>query len=83
MSKKKYQLDRTKFIHWYSNKVWLMTFQPIILEDLIKGGEFILTAEDVLNSIEYIKGSLVGQSVDVRSSDCELVYKGEAEKLTE
>ena len=73
---KKYQLDRKRFILYYENTLSLtsMIKKKKIVNDLIKGSEFIITAQDLLDSMETIPGCLVGVSGRIATSDCELVY---------
>lgn len=73
---KKYQLDRKRFILYYQDTYWLTTMikKKTIIQDLIKGSEYIITAQDILNKMETIPGCLVGVDGRVLVSDCELVY---------
>jgi len=74
---KEYQLDRKQFIEWYPAEVWKMLDPMGVRQDLIKGGEFILSAQDVLDSMQFVSGKLVGAPGDVLAKNCELVYNQE------
>jgi len=73
---KKYKLDRKVFLLYYQDTPFflLMIKKKIIVNDMILGGEFVITAQDVLDSMETIPGALVGVQGKVLSSDCELIY---------
>lgn len=71
---KKYKLDRKKFIEWYVQDVHGMIEISQVVDDLVKGSEFCVTAEDVLNRRITIAGKLVGVHGEVLASDCELIY---------
>lgn len=76
--KPKYKLERGKFISYYPSIVFQLTTQSLIIEDLIKGGEFIITAEDVLANLTEVDGRLVGLEIgSVNPKDCELYYEQE------
>lgn len=70
---KKYQLDREKFIRFYEQKIITRARRQVIT-DLILGSEYVLTAEDVLNSMSYVDGCLVNELGLIKASDCKLVY---------
>lgn len=75
-----YKLDRTKFIDWLLEdiddiEVWTRDMK----DDLKKGGEFVITASECLNTIQQLPKYLVedhkGDSDFVDGADCELIYK--------
>ena len=70
---KKYQLDREKFIRFYEQKIITRARRQVIT-DLILGSEYVLTAEDILNSMSYVDGCLVGTIGQIKASDCTLIY---------
>jgi len=56
---KKYKLNRKTFIEWVaSDNPDLLTSLSAIKDDLIKGGEYILTAQDVLDTYNEIPSHL-------------------------
>lgn len=71
---KKYKLDRKKFIEYYPIGIHGMIDYDQVKNDLIKGSEFILSAQDILDSMDFIAGKLVGEPLNVKASDCELIY---------
>lgn len=73
---KKYQLDRKRFILYYQDtfKFTSKIKKKTIVQELIKGSEFIITAQDILDSMETIPGCLVGVDGRVATTDCELIY---------
>ena len=73
---KKYQLDRKRFILYYqdTHKITAKINKKTIIRNLILGSEFVITAEDILNSMETIPGCLVGVIGSVSARDCELIY---------
>lgn len=73
---KPYRLDRKRFIMYYTNTEHLskLISRKRIVEDLIKGSEFIITAQDLLDNLYTIPGSLVGVEGRVLAKDCELYY---------
>jgi len=76
MAEVKYQLDRKKFIEYYPLQVHALMDYNQVRNDLVKGGEFILTAQDVLDNMVYVEGKLVGQDKPIFACDCELTYEG-------
>jgi len=70
-----YEIDRAVFIEHYLDVVFDLVNLNTIKKDLIQGGEFILTAEELLQSLSFIPGKLVGTKLPVKSSECKLVYK--------
>ena len=46
-----------------------------VVKDLIKGSEFILTAQDILDSLDVVPGYMVGTSHNVKPKDCQIIYK--------
>lgn len=72
--KKKFQLDRAKFLNYYPTVVYEMSRQPKVLDAMVKGNEFILTAEDVLQTVGYVSGKLLGVNAPVHFSNIILTY---------
>jgi len=82
---KLYPLERTRFIRWVSfdrpDKLYNLN---VILNDLIKSGESIITAEDVLSTFSEIPIELLDNHdkkgmrglVSVSASDCYFIYEG-------
>ena len=73
----KYKLDRRKFIEYVDKYEPLPEWMSNVKEDLIKGGEFIFTAQDLLDScLDEIPGELLVPPISyiVSSEDCELIY---------
>jgi hypothetical protein len=76
----KHKLNRKKFIEWASLRNFIGENRKQITEDLIKGGEYILTAQDILDNIElggipvYIVIDYRGLDQYVFARDCKLVY---------
>ena len=68
-----YNLKREDLINYYFEIVINKLALDQVRDDLIKGGEFILTAQDILDELEEIPGPLVGQIKPVDSIDCRLV----------
>ena len=79
MGSKKYQLDRKKFIEYYPVEIWGMLEISQVTDDLIKGSEFVLTAEDILKRVEYIDGKLFTPPISfpLHHSVIELTYNQE------
>jgi hypothetical protein len=77
---KKYLMERATLVNHYSVEVFRMTNLDVIRTDIIKGSEFILTAQDVLENVGHIDGRLVRDEqgktgVDkIHHSQIELVY---------
>lgn len=74
-----YKLDRRKFVEHYTKFLFQLTTVDKIKEDLILGGEFIVTAEDMLSNLSKVDGTLVGLSkgVTVNPKNCVLYYEKE------
>lgn len=76
----KYNLDRKKFIEWVSLKNFINDVRPQIQDDLIKGGEYIITADEILNNIQFkeIPTHLLidysGKGKYVSAKECALIY---------
>jgi hypothetical protein len=68
-----YKLDRKRFIMFYEHRVKKIIAKSAI-KDLILGSEYVITAQDVLDSMETIDGCLVNQPGRVLSTDCILTY---------
>ena len=76
-----YEVDREAFIRWafsgYKSKV--DKFIINLKQDLIKGGEFIITAEELLTKFSVVPASMVlnydGPDTTVYSRKCHLVYR--------
>lgn len=56
---RKYKLERKKFIEWVCISCFADQFEDKIKEDLIKGSEFIITAEDLLARCKIIPTKLL------------------------
>jgi hypothetical protein len=71
-----FQLDRTRFIRYYEDTIAFNKFikKKVVVEDLVKGGEFVFTAQDFLDSLNTIPGCLVGVDGRVPAEECTLVY---------
>ena len=75
--KAKYKIDRTKFINWLSrNYLGSMIQINRMMDDLIKGGEYAVTADELLQMQKHVPGYLIeGECpVSVDAKDCELIY---------
>jgi hypothetical protein len=74
----KHKVDRKKFVEFFVATTARMTKMFTIREDLIKGGEFIITADDILKNLDTIPTNMVinykGDGLAVLAKDCELVY---------
>jgi hypothetical protein len=77
----KYLLTREKFLNYYPQAVWELHKHHNVIEDLIKGSEFILTAQDILDSMTTIEGKLVGVNSKVPVGEIELVFELPKEDL--
>ena len=73
---KKYKLDRKKFIEYYPVEIWGMLEISQVTDDLIKGSEFVLTAEDILEKVEWVEGKLLSTPVQgvIYYTNIELTY---------
>jgi len=69
-----YTLDRKRFIEYYATTIFKLIQASIITEDLIKGSEYILTAEDVLEKVGMISGHFWGLTTDIHHSKITLIY---------
>jgi hypothetical protein len=76
----KYPIDRKEFLSYYRSRIDAMTEQSVVMDDLVKGSEFILTAEDVLHSVERISPHFVGGRINVKGTDCYLYYSTDINK---
>lgn len=74
----KYQIDRKKFVSYYPVIISKLADPKIIMYDLIAGGEFILTAEDILNQVLTVPTRLLvdyqGIPGAVLASECEFKF---------
>jgi hypothetical protein len=70
----KFKLDRKKFIEYYPIELAKLIERDIVTDDIIKGNEFVVTAEDLLQAVGYIEGRLMGHTAPVHFSDIELFY---------
>lgn len=73
----KHKLNRKALINYYTLDIYGMLDLRQVSEDLIKGSEFILTAEDVLQKVGYIEGMLCTPPIEgkVHFSDIKLIYR--------
>jgi hypothetical protein len=74
-----YRLDRTKFINWICTSCFFEQRWRDIKDDLIKGSEYVVTAQDFLDNIDNIPSFLVDEAdtilqLHVRNDECELYY---------
>jgi hypothetical protein len=72
-----YKLSRTKFINWICTSCFFEREGSRIKDDLIKGSEFIVTAQDLLDSVDNVPAHLIDEEVDtryVRNDQCVLYY---------
>ena len=80
MPRKKLNLNRKKFIKWCSLRCFLEDNRLQIVDDLVKSGEYIITAEDLLNNIQFsiipttLLEGYTGDKKYVNSTDCKLIY---------
>lgn len=73
----KYKINREPFIRYVSRGyLGSLIQQNTMIDDLIKGGEYVLTAEDILQMKDQWPGYLVeGEAPHVvDTKDCELIY---------
>jgi hypothetical protein len=56
---KEYTMERATLVNHYSVEMFRMTNLDVIRTDIIKGNEFILTAQDVLENVGHVDGRLV------------------------
>ena len=75
MVSKKYQLSRKKFVEYYPTVLFGMVSKEKIEDDLIKGSEFVITAEELLEKVEWIDGKLLSDPKEgvVHHSKIELI----------
>jgi hypothetical protein len=77
---KKYKIERRKLIEYYILTVSAMCHLNVVMQDLIKGSEFILTDQDILENVGNIDGRLLidkdGKSPlgDISYEQIEIVY---------
>jgi hypothetical protein len=72
-----YKLNRTKFITWICTSCFFEREGLRIKDDLIKGSEFVVTDQDLLNSCTVIPSHLVDGETEhhtVLASECKLYY---------
>jgi len=73
-----YNLSRIKFIGWICTSCFFEQKGTMIKEDLIKGSEFIVTVQNLLDHTQNIPSRLIDEEVDsryVRNDQCILYYK--------
>jgi len=82
--KKLYPLDRERFIRWVASERPENLYNLYnILDDIIKGGECVITAEDVLSNFNEIPIELLDtydkkgmrNIVSVSAKSCYFIYK--------
>lgn len=74
-----YTVDRGKLIMWYSNEAFQHS-RLNMLKDLIMGGEYIITAEDILEKINVVNSKILNEVLpeeitEVHHSLVKIVYK--------
>ncbi len=69
------KLDRRDLVNHNIEIILRLTQIDRIRDNLIKSGEFIITAEDILEAIDTIPGPLVDRDSPVKAKDCQIVYK--------
>jgi hypothetical protein len=72
-----YRLNRTKFIEWICTSCFFEQRGQEIKDDLIKGSEYIVTAQDLLDNCDNVPAHLIDEDVDtrhVRNTDCVFYY---------
>jgi hypothetical protein len=72
-----YNLNRKSFILWICTSCFFEREGSRIKEDLIKGSEFIVTAQDLLDSVDNIPVHLLDEPAEgshVRNDQCKLYY---------
>jgi len=72
---KTYNIDRTDLIKHNLEIVIRKLDLDQVVQDLIKGGEFILTAQDILDSLDIVPGAMIGEHHDVKPGECKIIYK--------
>lgn len=73
-----YRLNKEKFINWICTSCFFEQQSAVIKEDLIKGSEYIITAQDLLDFRHNIPSHLIDEDVDteyVRNDECILYYE--------
>ena len=73
----KHKIDRARFIHWLTrNYLGSILQSEQMVDDLTKGGEYVVTADELLQMQKHIPGYLIKGSteVSVPAEDCELIY---------
>ena len=68
-----YSLDRERFIKYYLVVVFEMLRIEVVADDLIKGGEFILDAEQVLHKIGDISAHFWGKQGTIPAKQIKLI----------
>ena len=78
----KYPVNRTAFIEWVFEEgagVGLPISRAAIIKDLSMMGEFIVTAEDILDNVLLVPNRFIAGLEDVegaqRRDECEFYYK--------
>ena len=72
---KTYNIDRTDLIKHNLEIVIRKLDLDQVVKDLIKGGEFILTAQDILDSLDIVPGAMIGEVYNVKPGECKIIYK--------
>ena len=81
-----YEVDREAFILWAFNgyKAKVDRFIVNLKQDLVMGGEFVITADELFSRFTAIPASMVlnyeGKDSTVYTSKCHLVYKRQPKK---
>jgi hypothetical protein len=71
---KRYNIQRDDLIKNHLDIVIRKLDLDQVVNDLIKGGEFILTADDILSELDTIPGPAVGTLKCVKAEECGIVY---------
>ena len=74
----KFKVDRLKFIQYYPVQVAMSIALDHVQDDLVKGGEFILSAEQILKMVpdvpKYLLVDYTGDQRTVPNTECEFIY---------
>lgn len=57
---KVYEIDRAVLVTYYIDKLFILCDLTEIVKYLTLSGEFIVTVDDILKTVKYIDGKLVG-----------------------
>lgn len=76
MANKPFKIERADLVNNYSTELFRMINFDVVRRDIIKGSEFIVTAQDILDKLEYVSGHLVGlpHINKVPASKVEIIY---------